>query len=474
LDQTLKIPGKRPPATPAINERDASPAPCAGSEGGSINLRILLSAGTVSSLTGLVAIATLGREVLTAAFFGTGDEMDAFLIALLLCKVVSGVLGGAVNAGLAPVYIQVKTDQGQPGAQQLLGNVLTLFGLFLLVGCLMLAPAAPYLLRVFGSSFPAEKLALAGELFYLLLPTILLGSLAMFFTPVLNANGHFGIVAATPIITPVISMGMLVVLGSSQGIYALAQGVLLGSILELCLLVVVTRKLGLGFWFGWSGLDAPSRQVVREYFSMVVAVFLLSCTALVDQTFAASLGAGSVSVLVYANKGIIFVLALAGTALRTALLPSFAAMIAKQDWKGIRFTVRTYVSWAILGGAVLTILVLVFGSWLVRILFQRGAFTAADTERVAVVQAIYALQIPAFLLTSIVAPLVSSLRANHVLMINSGISLVLCVILDYVLMTAFGLAGIALATAIMYAVSFGYLSFVCFRILRRCELEQRP
>ena len=209
--------------------------------------------------------------------------------------------------------------------------------------------------------------------------------------------------------------------------------------------------------------------MIRQYFSVLLAVLLLGCTTLIDQFVAATLSAGSVAALAYANKGIILVLALMGTALRTALLPSFSRMVAQHDWSGIHHTLRTYTRYSLLGSVALVMGIMVFGTFLVKLLFQRGAFTADDTRLVGQVQAVYALQIPPFILISILAPLASALHANRLLVWSALLSLVLCAILDYALSRCFGLAGIALTTVIIYTTSWLYLSVCCRRILRSLE-----
>jgi putative peptidoglycan lipid II flippase len=108
------------------------------------------------------------------------------------------------------------------------------------------------------------------------------------------------------------------------------------------------------------------------------------------------------------------------------------------------------------------------------VLFQRGAFTSADTELVSWVQACYAIQIPFYICAMLFVRFISSIRRNDVLMYVSAINLVLDVVLNLVLMRVWHVAGIALSTSIVYIVSFVMVSVWSVRYLFRERLASLP
>lgn len=449
-------------------------APSGGVALPSPNRRIFRAAVLVSGLTGLVALASLGREVLAVAFFGLGDAMDAFLLAFVCCRFLSNILGGAVNAGLSPTYLRVRTLEGEASARRLLARTLSIYTLFLLAILVPLTLLGPSLMAVLGSGFAPQKAALAAKLFGWLLISVLCNCFALFYTALLNSHGRFGLAASTPTLTPLVSVLALALFGSRDGIQLLAQSIAVGSLLELVVLIIATWRLRLGCLPAWPQANASLQKVIGQYFSVLLASALLGCTALIDQAVAATLPPGSVAALAYANKGIILVLVLVGTSLRTALLPAFSHMVAQRDWSGIRHTLRTYSRYSLLGSVAVVVAILAFGTPLVKLLFQRGAFTADDTRLVGQVQAVYALQIPPFILGSILAPLASALHANRLMVWSSILSLVLCGILDYALARYLGLAGIAVTSVIVYTTSWFYFRTWCRRILRSMETECSP
>src|SRR5215212_4729861 len=112
----------------------------------SINRRIFGAAATIGVLTLVIKLASMLKDILVAASFGTGNDLDAFLIAVALPGFISNVIAGSFDAALVPVYIHVQQHEGQPAAQQLFSEVV-LFSLVLLaLVALPLIIAGPYAL----------------------------------------------------------------------------------------------------------------------------------------------------------------------------------------------------------------------------------------------------------------------------------------------------------------------------------------
>jgi putative peptidoglycan lipid II flippase len=147
-------------------------------------------------------------------------------------------------------------------------------------------------------------------------------------------------------------------------------------------------------------------------------------------------------------------------------------MVALRDWRGLRHTLLTYSRWLLLGTLPVTLALIYYSEPVIASVFQRGAFAAADTHLVGQIQAMYLLQVPLYVVSMLFVRLISALRANHLFMWGNAINLSMCILLTYVLMQQFGVAGIALATSLMYLASAGYLAFFSLRLLKKQTIEQ--
>ena len=86
---------------------------------GSTNRQIFGAAVTVGIGTGLVKVASVGKELVVAWKFGTAGDLDAFLIALVVPFLITNVIASSFNAALIPTYIRVREQSGIKAAQKL-------------------------------------------------------------------------------------------------------------------------------------------------------------------------------------------------------------------------------------------------------------------------------------------------------------------------------------------------------------------
>jgi putative peptidoglycan lipid II flippase len=437
---------------------------------GSINRRIFGAILTIGGASSIYYLAMTVRELVLAASFGTGDALDAYLVAVSIPLFVVTVLAGSFATALIPMFVQVREREGAAASQRTFSEALTLGAVLLVVVAVLLAIGISFVLPILASGFSPAKLSLTRQLFYVLLPIVVLSGLATMWNSVLNAGEQFALPALSPVLVPLASVVALL-FGGTGGILALAIGTTIGFALQLGLVGWGLRRQGISFRPRWPSANPAVRQVIGQYLPLTASAALLSGTMLVDQAVAATLESGSVSTLAYGRKVVALVLGFGAGALGTAVTPYFSRMAAVSDWNQVRQTVITYRGLILLVAMPLTGLLYFFAEPVVAVAFQRGAFTDADTMLVAQVQAMYALQIPFFGLALLYSRLLSSIGANYVLMWSTAIGFVANVALDIVLARAFGVAGIALATCLVNVFAFGFLSIMFHRTLGRAALQ---
>ena len=349
----------------------------------SVNREILSATLAVGGMTAVVHIATAARDIILAYQFGTTDVLDAFLIAILLPSVAISIVAGSFASAFIPTYISVQLLEGHEAAKRVYQSLM-IGTLILLTGLVtVLALTAPVIVPFLGSGFSPEKLAFTRSLLLMLLPVLVLKGVAAVWTAVLNASERFSVAAGIPILTPAMTIALLLVMGHLWGIYSLVIGTVGGAFVETAVLVWHLRRLGIPIIPHWSGWSPPIAEVTRQYGPMLAGAFLMSSTLLVDQAMAAMLGPGSVSTLNFGSKVVSFLLAVAATGLGTAVLPHFSRMVAQSDWLGVRHTLRTYVRLILLTTVPLTLLCIYLSEWLVQVIFERGQFTPHDSALVA-------------------------------------------------------------------------------------------
>jgi putative peptidoglycan lipid II flippase len=425
---------------------------------GSVNRSIFAAMLTVGGFALVSAMAVAAKDVAVAHQFGTSDMLDAFLIAFAVPSFLIIVIAGSFHVALLPIYIEVQENEGRDAAQRVFSNVMIWSTISLIVTSVLLALTAPYVLPVLASGFEPEKLALTHSLFYLLLPILVINGLAMIWRAVLNAGERFALAAATPSMPAIVTVAVLLVMGGVWGIYALVVGTVAGFVLEAGLLAWGLKRQQISLVPRLHVRNPATRRVMVQCVALIAGAFLTSSAVLVDMSMAAMLESGSVSAFSYGTKLTNAVIGVGALAIGTAVLPYFSRMVAINDWSGVRYTLKSYYRLILLLTVPLALALAYFSEPLIGLLFQRGSFTAADTRLSGQIQALYILQLPAYMLNMLVVRLISSLKANHLLAWGAAISFPSNIALNYVLMQWLGVAGIALSTTLVVYMSLGYLT----------------
>ena len=367
------------------------------------------------------------------------------------------------NIALIPTYITVREKDGREAAQRLLSGV-TVWSLILLAltTVLVLGSARLYL-PLIASGFNEKKLALTFQLLLFVSPIIVLSGVANIWGAVLNAGERFALVALAPIITPAITV---IVMFIRNSIFALPVGMVIGAAFEMIVLGVALKLRGISLRPKWHGLNSDLRLVGQQFGPRVGASILRSGSVVIDRSLAATLPAGSVAALNYGNRVVITLLSVVGAALGAAITPYYSKMVANRDWAGVQRTLRRYLLLLFLVSIPVVIILFVLAVPIVQAVFQRGSFRARDTNLVAQIQALYALQMPFYLGNILLSRLLSSLFASRVTMWAAAVNLAINVVLDVLFIKMMGVPGIALATSCASLFTFGFVAYQAVKLLK--------
>jgi putative peptidoglycan lipid II flippase len=438
-------------------------------QGASVNRRILRAAASVSAAVVLVKLVATVKEFAVAGVYGRSDDMDAFLAAALIPGLLINLISESMNQALVPTLVRVRQNEGRERAQQLLSSSLLWLCLLLAGASAVMALAARGFFPLIASHFPPAKLDLSVRLFYALLPIVLLSGIAANCTAVLNTFERFAWPAIAPVATPLAMMACALVLGRRIGIWALVYGYLAGALIHACIVTRMMDSFGYRFRLRWYGMTATTREVAGQYGPVLLSGVVASGGLLVDQSMAAMLPAGSVAALAYAGRFVSVVLTLMAGTVSTAVVPYFSSMIAAGDWAGCRHTLRTWVKLTALASAPIAAGLILGAHLLIRLTFQHGAFGPADTAAVTPVLAMYAIQIPFFASSRVFYRFLVAMRRTDLILYCGILNLGLDIVLNFILMRWFGVAGIALATSLWTVSTFFFLWYWTWRVLPKAS-----
>ncbi len=420
---------------------------------GSVNRNILGALLTVGGIMFLVKLISMVKDMVLAYSFGTGDAIDAFIIAFIIPNFIISILGSTFRAAVIPTFIEERENKGPEAAQQVLSGIVVLALVFLIALTLLMTLFCDPILKFLGSGFSKEKLDLCREIYFGLLPIIFLSCFSRIFSAVLNADKRFGIASACDVFIPTIIILFVLCFADSWGIHALVWGTVVGFFVNWLTLFIVLKSKKLSLKPRWTGFTPPIKQIIHQYVPLMMGYFIILSAEMIDKAMASMLPAGSVASLNYGIKIPSVVMGICSAGLGTAVLPYFSQMVAEKNWLGMGHTLRKYF-WMIIKLSIpLALLLILCSELMTKILFQRGAFSESDSQIVSSIQSMYFIQLPFHLIKVLGIPILNSLKQNQALMKNAAFHTVINIGLNFVFMGPLGVKGLALATSVAQILS---------------------
>ena len=387
----------------------------------------LLSIGAVAS-----RVLGLAREMVIASYFGATGPVSAFTAASTAPKMLYDFLvGGMLSAALVPVlsdYARLdrsrldsaqEADQPPEGANvgpnpelvRLVGALLslavvTLAGLALLM--VVFAPQVAELLAGGFDDFDHALLPLTARLVRLMAPVVWFISMAGLLTGVLFALQRFSVPALA---SAVYNLGIVVaapLLAGRVGIVSLAVGVLAGSMVQFGLMAWDVRRAGLKFTVRWS--HPALGRIVLLYLPIAAGLVVAQFQVGLDRRLASGTGVQSIAWMSKATTLQQMPLGMISVAISLAALPRLSQQFAAGDEGAYRATLARGLRMVIVMIVPLLVGLGLLAEPTVRLLFERGQFTADDTAQVVSALQVYLV---GALFASIDFPLIYAFYARN-------------------------------------------------------------
>lgn len=428
---------------------------------------VIKSAASMS--LGTMASRVLGYvrdAVLMAAFSRT--VTDAYIIAFRLPNLVRRLLGeGSLTVSFLPVYVdQLSHDESGERARRLSNSVYTLLCLVTMTISVLAFIFMRPLLELWvgnegGFASVPGKLDLTVTLSRIMIAYVFLVTQFSFFSGVCNAFGKF----FAPAFAPALFNGAMIIFiwlpdPSTNGEMA-AWGVVVGGILQSAMLAIILYRIGhlprLTMKINVTGL----KTVLLNLGPGMAGLGVFQLMTIANTSFAARLPEGTQTYLYNSDRILELPQSIVAISLGTALLPTFSRLLSqgrreemlKAANEGLRsmlfLALPSAVGMALLAGP------------MIEVLFQRGAFGAADVAVTARVIQIYSVLLIASSLAKVTVPGFYALKNTWLpAVLALGVLLVHLVLANY-LVDTYGIDGLAWATTISGTLNMIGLQ-ICF------------
>lgn len=361
---------------------------------------------TVGGWTLVSRVLGFVRDVMIAAFLGTGPAAQAFIVAFSLPNMFRRFFAeGAFNMAFVPMFSKkLEADDDPHGfARDAFSGLATILIIFTVIAMIFM----PWLVWAMASGFVGDvRFDLSVTYGRIAFPYILFISLAALLSGVLNATHRFTAAAAAPVLLNIIFITALVassMMGFDIGL-TLAWMVPVAGVAQLALVWVAASRAGFTLIPKRPVLSPDLKRLAIIALPAALAGGVVQVNLLVGRQVASQFDS-AVAWLYNADRLYQLPLGVVGIAIGIVLLPELSRRLQAGDVEGGQeaFSRAGEISLALTIPAAVALVIIPLP--LIEVLFQRGKFGPDDTAATAAAVQIYGLGLPAFVLQKIYQPL---------------------------------------------------------------------
>lgn len=420
---------------------------------------LVRNVGTIGGLTALSRVFGFVRDMLLARVLGAGLAADAFQLAFILPNTFRRLFAeGAFSVAFVPMYTRaLHGDGGEAEAERFADDVLSVFVWVLLAFSALAMIAMPGIVWVLAHEYThvPGKFELSVLLSRITFPYLGFISLVAMLSGVLNARSRFGPGAFAPVLLNLVLISGIVAgwwLRGSGGddrivALALAVSVSVAGLAQFLYLLWAARDDGVRLKLTMPKFTPEVRKLGMLILPATFGAGIYQISQFVDTFFATSLPQGSLTLLKMADRLNQMPLGIVGIALGTAILPMLSRHIQQDNVaEAQRLQTNAFEMATLLtlpAAAALAVCAPAFTA----AFFVGGKFTAANGATMAQIVIALVAGLPAYVIVKILNPGFFAREDTRTPVWTALASLVFNIAVNLVVVSRFGIVGLAAATA---------------------------
>lgn len=401
-------------------------------------------------------IFSFGRNIVTAYYFGTTMEYDIFLLAFFVPILLSGLLIGSLQGALIPIIIASKEKYGEEETLRMYKSIaLLIVGFVSAVTAVYLLFSSRFLRALpygFGDEYYPLLVSLSNIVAFMLIGNCLIVLLKNLY----NARNNF-VVPSVSALAGFAASITYIVADPGKDMYTLCYSFLVGAAVDIAIQAALLRKNRIRIPRGYNFYNAEVKKALWLTLPLIVSATMGHASPLINQIMASNLYEGAVSSLSYADKLHTVLVQIFVLTISTTALSSFSKLISSGQLPQLKVQVNRIFSLYILLLVPLTVLIANFSPDIVKLLFERGAFTGKSTGLTSSAWAIYSIALYLALCGTILARVYNALQDARYQVVVSLIGLAVNVGGNVIFMRYYGHNGLALSTVLTTGVTTALL-----------------
>jgi len=339
----------------------------------------------------LSQVLALLRDRVLAASFGAGHTLDIYYSSFEIPDFIFATVGSIVSISVLVPFITSRLERSDYEAKHFINTIFSFFSLLIVFASAVTFVFMPFLAP---HIFPgiADKTTLIRMARILLLSPIFLG-ISNFLASITQVGKRFLVYALSPL---VYNLGIIfgaIFFYPIFGIYGLAYGVILGTIMHLSIQLPFVFKSGLfeawPFHFDWPLIQ----NVFLISIPRTITLGMTQITTLALVGMASLMTAGSIAIFNFSNNLQGVPLSIIGVSYSLAAFPTLSKFISTNQNEKFLSHMSAALRHTIFWSVPISVIFIVLRAQIVRVIYGAGKFDWNGTKLTAAALAIFAFSV---------------------------------------------------------------------------------
>lgn len=405
------------------------------------------SAGVIIFISILGKVLGFIRDASIANSFGATYKTDAYNIALVIPIMLFSIIGDSVTTAFIPLLSESYKKNENHNMFSFVNTILNILILVTFALCIAAVLFTPQIVSFIAPKFTGERYLITIRLTRISIFSMVFMSIAACYTALLQTMEDFtgpalmGIAVSVPII-------LYSIAGSSYDIYGLVVFALIGYVIQALIQWpwLMKNKYKYSFKINWK--DTRIKRLLYLIAPVILGTVANQINILVEKAMASGLPEGSIAALDYGNKINTMIYTTFALAVVTVVFPALSLDGLNKNYKDFKKHLRNSINGINIIMIPSAIIVVIFKTAIVSVLFKRGAFDSKAVAMTSDVLLYLSIGIMFYGIRDICNKAFYALKDTKTPMINGIIGVVACILMNLIVVKYMGIKGLALSSTV--------------------------
>jgi len=408
-----------------------------------------------------VVLAFLSNMVI-AMKFGARVDMDVFLAATTLPLFITSILSSSLSFTFIPIFAEYRMTDPTEG-WTVVSSFINLSFVVTAGICIVGIVFSEQITRILVPGFTQSQVTQASALLSWLMPLIIFTAVNELVASVYYSDNRFVVPSLNKVISPIVTMIYVFLFHETLSTKSLALAMLTAAFLQTVILVVgFLKRQDYHFSFSINFKHPGVLKILNLMTPLVLGMIIYRAVPVFDRYFLSELPVGSISHIGYAMKLISALPTVIVSGISVSIFPIMARYASEGKVSEVKHLMSKGLRMLFFMSLPIAIFFGVFGKMLVKLLFERGAFTPSDTLAVYYAFAIYIIALPSMVIGTLLGQGYYILKDTVTTAVVGVGEMVFYVFLCYSLLQFLGFLAIPTALAAQFNIG-AFLSALILR-----------